>query len=34
MYRWRSGGIEHWVVSDVNATELKSFAGMVERGAK
>ena len=34
MYRWRSGGIEQWVVSDVNATELKSFAEMVERGAK
>ena len=34
MYRWRSGGIEHWVVSDVNAAELKSFAEMMERGAR
>lgn len=31
MYRWRSGGIEHWVVSDVNAAELKAFAEMIER---
>ena len=31
MYRWRSGGIEHWVVSDVNAAELKTFAAMVQR---
>lgn len=33
MYRWRSGGIEHWVVSDVNAAELKTFAGMIQRGS-
>ena len=33
MYRWRSGGIEHWVVSDVNAAELKTFATMVQRGS-
>lgn len=31
MYRWRSGGVEHWVVSDVNAAELKTFAGMIQR---
>lgn len=30
MYHWRSGGIEHWVVSDVNAAELKTFAGMIQ----
>ena len=33
MYRWRSGGIEHWVVSDVNAAELKAFAGMIQRAS-
>ena len=33
MYRWRSGGIEHWVVSDVNAAELKTFAAMVQRSS-
>jgi anti-sigma factor RsiW len=33
MYRWRSGGIEHWVVSDVNAAELKTFAEMVQRAS-
>ena len=33
MYHWRSGGIEHWVVSDVNAAELKTFATMIQRGS-
>ena len=33
MYHWRSGGIEHWVVSDVNAAELKTFAGMIQRAS-
>lgn len=33
MYRWRSGGIEHWVVSDVNAAELKTFAEMIQRAS-
>ena len=33
MYHWRSGGIERWVVSDVNAAELKTFAGMIQRAS-
>ena len=33
MYHWRTGGIEHWVVSDVNAAELKTFAGMIQRAS-
>ena len=33
MYHWRNGGIEHWVVSDVNAVELKTFATMIQRGS-
>ena len=33
MYHWRSGGIEHWVVSDVNAAELRSFAIMIQRAS-
>ena len=33
MYHWRSGGIEHWVVSDVNAAELKTFATMIQRAS-
>lgn len=26
MIRWRSQGVEHWVLSDLNANELQSFA--------
>jgi len=33
MYHWRGGGIEHWVVSDVNAAELRTFAMMVQRAS-
>ena len=33
MYRWRSAGIEHWVVSDVNALELKTFATMIQHAS-
>ena len=29
MLHWRSGGSEHWVVSDLNATELKGFAELL-----
>ena len=29
MIRWRSGGVERWVVSDLNANELRSFAGLL-----
>jgi anti-sigma factor RsiW len=31
MLHWRRGGIERWVVSDVNATELRAFAAMLQR---
>lgn len=31
MFSWRSHGIEHWVVSDVNAAELRGFAGLLQR---
>ena len=31
MLHWRSGGVEHWVVSDLNAGELTAFAGMLGR---
>jgi hypothetical protein len=26
MIRWRSQGAEHWVLSDLNASELQAFA--------
>ena len=31
LLHWRRAGIEKWVVSDVNAAELKQFAGLVQR---
>jgi mycothiol system anti-sigma-R factor len=31
MLRWRSGGVEHWVVSDLNAVELRQFAELLRR---
>jgi len=31
MLHWRSNGVEHWVVSDLNAAELQQFAGLLER---
>ena len=31
LLHWRSGGVEHWVVSDLNATELGQFATLLER---
>ena len=31
MLSWRSGGIERWVVSDVNAPELRSFVALLQR---
>jgi len=31
LLHWRSGGVEHWVVSDLNAAELKQFGTLLER---
>jgi len=31
LLHWRSGGVEHWVVSDLNAAELKQFGALLER---
>ena len=31
LLHWRSGGVEHWVVSDLNAAELKQFGMLLER---
>jgi anti-sigma factor RsiW len=28
---WRQGGVEHWAVSDLNATELQTFAALLRR---
>jgi anti-sigma factor RsiW len=30
MIHWRSEGAEHWVLSDLNAAELQSFAGLLQ----
>lgn len=30
MLHWRSGGVEHWVVSDLNPAELRSFAALLK----
>jgi anti-sigma factor RsiW len=30
MLRWRSGGVEHWVTSDLNAAELRQFVGLLQ----
>jgi anti-sigma factor RsiW len=29
LLHWRSGGVEHWVTSDLNATELREFVGLL-----
>jgi anti-sigma factor RsiW len=31
LLHWRTGGVEHWVVSDLNAAELKQFGMLLER---
>ena len=31
--RWRAGGVETWVVSDLNAAELSEFVTLFRRGA-
>lgn len=31
MLRWRRGGVEYWVASDLNAPELQQFAGLLRR---
>ena len=31
LLHWRTGGVEHWVVSDLNATELEQFGTLLER---
>ncbi|HET7456106.1 MAG TPA: anti-sigma factor [Gemmatimonadaceae bacterium] len=31
MLRWRSGGVEYWVASDLNAAELRQFASLLRR---
>jgi anti-sigma factor RsiW len=31
MLHWRSNGVEHWVVSDLNAEEMQQFARLLER---
>ncbi len=31
MLHWRSGGVEHWVTSDLNAGELREFVGLLQR---
>jgi anti-sigma factor RsiW len=31
LLHWRTDGVEHWVVSDLNATELKQFGMLLER---
>jgi anti-sigma factor (TIGR02949 family) len=31
MLRWRSGGVEYWVASDLNAAELRQFADLLRR---
>jgi anti-sigma factor RsiW len=31
MLHWRSGGVERWVVSDLNPAELESFAALLKR---
>ncbi len=30
MIQWRSKGVERWVVSDLNASELRSFVALLE----
>jgi anti-sigma factor RsiW len=30
MLHWRSGGVEHWVASDLNAAELRQFVGLLQ----
>lgn len=30
MLHWRSGGVEHWVTSDLNAAELRQFVGLLQ----
>jgi len=30
MLHWRSGGVEHWVTSDLNAAELREFVGLLQ----
>jgi anti-sigma factor RsiW len=32
--RWREGGLEHWVVSDLNAAELEQFVGLLRRAPR
>jgi hypothetical protein len=29
--QWRSGGIQRWAVSDLNAAELRGFVGLLQR---
>jgi anti-sigma factor RsiW len=31
LLHWRTGGVEHWVVSDLNAMELQQFAALLDR---
>jgi anti-sigma factor RsiW len=31
---WRAGGVEHWVVSDLNAAELAQFAGLLREAPR
>ena len=31
LLHWRSDGVEHWVVSDLNAAELRQFATLLQR---
>ena len=33
LLQWRSGGMQFWAVSDLNAAELKTFAGLVRSRA-
>ena len=32
MLRWRRGGVEYWVASDLNAAELQQFVGLLRSG--
>lgn len=34
MLRWREGGAEHWVVSDLNARELGQFATLLRQASR
>ena len=31
LLHWRTDGVEHWVVSDLNAAELQQFGILLER---